>query len=179
MLPENQNRFRRAEGTELMLRMVAEAGFVRYSALKVLSYAVSAPTARNAETLVDAGGLKEVFPAFMGKGATHTKKTHGNDAAKDEEVRAVSIVASCMALLPHPQPPTLASGKLGDVSGAGSGVQRLRLLAKFKENAYEKVRRRAARSQANMHRALGRVPRLPATDTASAPCCNRCCRSTA
>lgn len=143
LVPDNQTRFRRAEGTELMIRMMAEASFARYGALKVLSYAVAAQSGRNCEALIDAGGLKEVFPAFMGKGTAHTRKLHGLDAAKDEEQRAISIVASCMDLLPFPSPSLLATGKLADPAfiGPGGGVHRLRVLAKFKEGGHEKIDR--------------------------------------
>jgi hypothetical protein len=47
--------------------MVHETGFVRFPALKTLSYALS-NNVRNAEAFVSAGGLKIAFPAFLGKG---------------------------------------------------------------------------------------------------------------
>ena len=46
--------------------MVHEARFARHGALRALSYAVN-NSASNAAALVDAGGLKAIFPAFMGK----------------------------------------------------------------------------------------------------------------
>ena len=67
LLPANQERFRAAEGFELMLRCVHESGFARFGALRTLSHAV-AGNAANCAAFVDAGGLKALFPAFMGKG---------------------------------------------------------------------------------------------------------------
>ena len=63
----NQERFRAAEGFELMLRCVHESGFSRFGALRALSHAV-AGNAVNCAAFVDAGGLKALFPSFMGKG---------------------------------------------------------------------------------------------------------------
>jgi hypothetical protein len=94
---------------------------------QILSYAVTA-SAANAAALVAAGGLKVVFPAFAGKGAAHTRKTHGADAVAEEEEHASSLVASLLALLPPASP-------------GPAGVPRLRLLGKFREDAHEKVGR--------------------------------------
>lgn len=133
---ENQGRFLAAEGFELMTRMVREAGYVRFGALKCISYAVSG-NIRCCEALVDVGGLKEVFPAFMGKGLAHTRKVHGADAAMSEEEHAVAIVSALLQLLPAP-----ARGvPLASLRGPGSGMHLMRVLHKFAENAHEKVDR--------------------------------------
>jgi hypothetical protein len=59
-----------------MLRVVHEAAFARHGALRVLSFAV-AHSPPNARRLVEAGGLKGVFPAFMGKGAWRGRESGG------------------------------------------------------------------------------------------------------
>ena len=89
MLPENLPRFIAAEGFELMQRMVAEAGFARFGALKTLSYASDSSV--GAQALVARGCLKSVFPAFMGLGLAHTKKVHGAAAVQSEEEYACAI----------------------------------------------------------------------------------------
>jgi beta-catenin-like protein 1 len=158
MLPYNQRRFENIEGFELMTKMISLAGFSRYGALKVISYAV-ADSPLNCARVVDCGGLKEVFPAFMGKGLAHTKKLHGGDAAKDELEHAVSIVSSCAALLPLPGQPlphhtALPSSSsrhaLFEQDGSASSstaptavakLQLLRFLSKFTEAHHEKIDR--------------------------------------
>lgn len=152
VLPANQSRFAAVEGIELMLRLVREAGHARYGALKVLAFAV-ADCPPNAAALVDAGGLKDVFPAFLGRGLAHTRKLHGGDAARDEEEQVIAIVAACAALLPLPGLP------LGAAAAEVAGMQFLRFVAKFSESRFEKLdrlvelrRERAAR----VHAALGR-----------------------
>ena len=114
-----------------MRRMIAEAGFSRFGALKTLSFACDSRT--GAEALVASGCLKGVFPAFMGTGLVHTKKLHGAAAAKSEEEYACSIVS---ALFRH-----LSRATAGSPVIAGAGLEYVRLLAKFFENRGEKVDR--------------------------------------
>lgn len=99
---------------------------------QALSYAV-AGNARNAAALVSAGGLKAVFPSFMGAGAAHTRRHHGDDGVAEEEEQTVALVASLVALLP----PT------GSGAGAApaAGEAWLRLLAKFREDGGAKLHR--------------------------------------
>jgi hypothetical protein len=162
MLPANQVRFLAVEGFDLMLRIMREGGFARYGALKVLSHAV-ADCGVNCGALVDAGGLKEVFPAFMGRGAAHTRKLHGGEAAREEGEHAVAIVAACAQLLPlpgrpFPPPPVVVGGDVGAraaatgtaaapsaaataTATATAGLQLLRLVGKFTEARHEKLDR--------------------------------------
>ena len=125
----NQGRFRAAEGFELMLRIVHENGFARFAALRTLAHALDGAGTRSCEAFVAAGGLKAVFPAFMGRGLAQTRREHGARAALQEEEYAVSAIASCLQALPPPAP-----GARG-VPAPGAGLERLRLLAKFKEEA--------------------------------------------
>jgi hypothetical protein len=92
-----------------------------------------AGNARNAAALVAAGGLKAVFPSFMGAGAAHTRRYHGEDGVAEEEEQVVALVASLVALLP----PT------GSGAGAApaAGEAWLRLLAKFREDGGAKLHR--------------------------------------
>lgn len=55
-----------AEGVELMWLMLANKRQSRYGALKLLDYATTRYSAP-CEKLVDLGGLKHLFGAFMGK----------------------------------------------------------------------------------------------------------------
>lgn len=71
------------------------------------------------ETFVDALGLKSLFTTFMGK---VSKKNKGVDVpAYEETSHTLSIVSSLFTNLPSESP------------------ARIRLLAKFVENNYEKV----------------------------------------
>ena len=66
LVPENQALFKASEGFELMVRMVREKRFTKHCAVKVLDYAVS-KNVDNCTALVEAEGLKVLFPSFMGK----------------------------------------------------------------------------------------------------------------
>lgn len=127
ILPENQARFRAFEGFELLLRCMRDTGFLRYPSLRACSYA-QAYSPANCRSFIEAGGLKELFPAFLGKGAAHTRKTHGPSAAAKETEYSLDILAGCMELLPP-------------AGSAGEGLLKLRLLAKFKEGEYQKLDR--------------------------------------
>lgn len=71
------------------------------------------------ETFVDALGLKSLFTTFMGKAS---KKSKSADAPASEETsHTLSIVSSLFTNL------------------ASESPARIRLLAKFVENSYEKV----------------------------------------
>lgn len=73
MLRENQNRFRAAEGFELMVRCVKERKFAAISAVKVINFAISG-NLENCERLIDAGGLKYLFPQLMGRNLPKVEK---------------------------------------------------------------------------------------------------------
>lgn len=97
-----------------------EKKLARSRAIKALDYAMSGPSGSTAcETFVDALGLKSLFTTFMGKAS---KKNKGIDALASEETsHTLSIVSSLFTNLPSESP------------------ARIRLLAKFVENNYEKI----------------------------------------
>lgn len=70
------------------------------TASQTLDHAV-ANNAANCQRLVDAGGLKYLFPAFMGKGAAKTAKLHGASEVKAVEEHVVAILASMLTWLPE------------------------------------------------------------------------------
>jgi len=82
------------------------------------------------------GGLREVFPAFMGSGTHHTKRLHGGSAARTEGERASAIIAELLMRLPPLSAHAVRPGAAG-----GSGVHRLRVVGKFREDGYAKVGR--------------------------------------
>jgi len=135
--PENKQLFLDSEGVDLMVLMMKyapvktlsvtppdldrrERKLARSRAIKALDYAMSGPSGSTAcETFVDALGLKSLFTTFMGK---PSKKNKGTDAPASEETsHTLSIVSSLFTNLSSESP------------------ARIRLLAKFVENSYEKV----------------------------------------
>jgi len=120
---QNKQRFLEAEGIELMLILVKEKIFSRKGAVKVLSYALSGDEGeQNANRFVEVLGLKTIFATFMKKGSKSMKKAYKeNYSDTEEEERILSIISS---LLQNVQ-----------------GESRLRLLAKFVEENYEKTDR--------------------------------------
>lgn len=135
--PENKKLFLDSEGVDLMVLMMKcvppdilltvppdlncrEKKLARSRAIKALDYAMSGPSGSTAcETFVDALGLKSLFTTFMGKGS---KKNKGIDVPATEETsHTLSIVSSLFTNLSSESP------------------ARIRLLAKFVENNYEKV----------------------------------------
>ncbi|KAF0686682.1 Aste57867_21524 [Aphanomyces stellatus] len=82
-----QDRFRSLQGFELMLRCVKENKFCTTSALRVVDHAIM-NHARNCERVIEIGGLKQLFPAFMGK----LKRKKKQEATQDEHL--VSILAT-------------------------------------------------------------------------------------
>jgi beta-catenin-like protein 1 len=66
MVPENRDRFRTAEGFELMIKCLKDRKFVSLSAVKVINFAI-AGNLKNCERLIEAGGLKYLFPLLMGR----------------------------------------------------------------------------------------------------------------
>lgn len=138
LVPENQARFRQSEGVDLLLRCLREkkGGFL--GAVKALDSALlnSVP---NCEKLVELGGLKAVFPLFMGRGwgGALKGKRQGERDALTEQV--ASIVASlCMLLMQVP-----GGGGEGGSSkrAAAREMCEARLLGKFVEGEGEKVDR--------------------------------------
>ena len=134
---ENKQLFLDSEGVDLMVLMMKyvltgfpstaspdfglrEKKLARSRAIKALDYAMSGPSGSTAcETFVDALGLKSLFTTFMGKAS---KKNKTIDAPASEETsHTLSIVSSLFTNLSSESP------------------ARIRLLAKFVENNYEKV----------------------------------------
>ncbi|KAL2259223.1 hypothetical protein VTK26DRAFT_7171 [Humicola hyalothermophila] len=109
--PEGKDKFVEAEGVELCLMMLKDAGkLVRPNALRLLDHAAGGPAAAAVcERIVEAGGLKTTFTMFMKK----------DDAQTTEHL--VGIFASMLRLLP------------------ADSAERIRTLAKFVEKEYEKT----------------------------------------
>ena len=85
-------------------------------------------------SLVRAGGLKSLIPAFMGLGLSHTRATHGASAASFEEEYCLSVLAALLWHLPMPHPRVAPFGE-------GAGIERLRLISKFSEDSGAKAQR--------------------------------------
>jgi hypothetical protein len=118
--------------------MSREKLLAKTRAIKVLSYAMQTEAgAANCEKFVEVLGLKTFFPAFMGKVSSqfHTvwyrakvqgegkKKKLGATSSFEDEEHLLGILVSLFTNLESDTPP------------------RIRLLAKFVENEYEKVER--------------------------------------
>ncbi|KAF9780181.1 Catenin-beta-like protein [Thelephora terrestris] len=120
--PENKKLFLDSEGVDLMVLMTKEKKLARSRAIKALDYAMSGPSGSTAcETFVDALGLKSLFSTFMGKVSKKSKGSDPSAAASEETSHTLSVVSSLFTNLPSESP------------------SRIRLLAKFVENNYEKV----------------------------------------
>ncbi|TPX16780.1 uncharacterized protein E0L32_012384 [Thyridium curvatum] len=113
-------RFVEAEGVELCLIMVKEGKSARPMALRLLDHAVSGPGAAEVcMRVVEAGGLKTLFTAFM---SGHKKKQQQQHEGQVVE-HLVGIFAWMLRLLP------------------ADSAERVRALAKFVEKEYEKTAR--------------------------------------
>lgn len=73
MVPSNQEAFRSAEGFDLLVRFLKERRFAAAPAVKAINFAISG-SLRNCEAFVDAGGLKYIFPMFMGRNMPKIEK---------------------------------------------------------------------------------------------------------
>ncbi|TMW66779.1 hypothetical protein Poli38472_014091 [Pythium oligandrum] len=90
---DGQDQFRRLEGLELMLRCMKDRKqYVFSGALRVLDHAVMNHP-RNCERIVEIGGLKTVFPVFMGK-----KSAKKKPAERAKEVENVTSVLASLCL---------------------------------------------------------------------------------
>ncbi len=90
---ENVNVFLETEGVELMLRCINERVHTGFCAMKILFFCVSGssePYKRAAETFVDAGGLKSLFPIFMNKKSSMPKPARCSDAGNLNLIRKYS-----------------------------------------------------------------------------------------
>ncbi|TDH72150.1 hypothetical protein CCR75_000775 [Bremia lactucae] len=129
LVSEAQTQFRYLEGLELLLRFMKDRKrFIFGEALRAMDHALMG-NKRNCERLIEIGGLRSVFSAFMGrlgkyKTGNSSKASKASDKAKEEE-NAASIVASMCAWVCEKAP--------------ADGYDRLH--AKFVENEMEKVDR--------------------------------------
>ncbi|KAI1795224.1 Catenin-beta-like protein [Ganoderma leucocontextum] len=118
--PEIKLQFLDSEGVDLMVLIMKDKMIARSLAIKVLDYAMSGPAGTAAcETFVDALGLKTLFSSFMGK-ANKKQKANAGHAASEDTAHTLGIVSSLLSNL------------------ASDSPARIRLLAKFVENSYEK-----------------------------------------
>lgn len=101
MTPETKDEFLDLEGIELMLMILRGSSsgdkkatpFAAIPALKCLDY-VTSGNKRACERFVDAGGLKSLFPAFMGRNVKTLRKTFGNEAVLEQQTRSSSLLCS-------------------------------------------------------------------------------------
>jgi len=114
--PELKKLFLDSEGVDLMVLMLKDKMQSRSRAIKVLDHAMSGPAGTTScETFVEALGLKNLFSTFMSK-ASKKNKTQTEDTS-----HTLGIVSSLFSNL------------------ASESPARIRLLAKFVENTYEKA----------------------------------------
>ncbi|KAJ7591031.1 Catenin-beta-like protein [Mycena floridula] len=111
--------FVEAEGIDLMLIMMKERAQARSRAIKTLDFAMSGSAASFvSEAFIEALGLKTLFTALMGK--SKKQKTTATPASEDTS-HILGILSSFFSNI------------------ASDSPERIRLLAKFVENSYEKV----------------------------------------
>ncbi|GBE79478.1 Beta-catenin-like protein 1 homolog [Sparassis crispa] len=119
--PEIKKQFLDCEGVDLMVLMMKDKMQSRSRSIKVLDYAMSGPSGTaSCETFVEALGLKTLFSTFMGK-PPKKHKGHAVAPASEDTSHSLGIISSLFTNLPSDSP------------------VRIRLLAKFVENGYEKV----------------------------------------
>lgn len=112
---ENQLRFAKAEGLELMIAILRKKKYAKHGAIKTIDFALQ-KCQGNCELFVDQGGLKVLFAIFM-------KRSKKKDRAfeKTTEEHVVSILQQLFLNL--------------------SDVRYFRLLRKFQESDMQKVER--------------------------------------
>ena len=139
LLAEHQERFREAEGLELMLRLIGKRGFLRRPAFQAIDFALQHNRA-NCLRFVEAGGLKALFPALMGHNhrrvrAGDTKRGDKGQKAKlssgEEKALEEQVISTLCSLSVHTA--------MGD--GAALGDHFRRLLSKFVEDDALKLER--------------------------------------
>ncbi|KZT74381.1 DUF1716-domain-containing protein [Daedalea quercina L-15889] len=118
--PEIKRLFLDSEGVDLMVLMMKEKMRAKSRSIKALDYAMSGSSGTAVcEVFVEALGLKTLFSTFMGK--TQKKKAPAAAPASEDASHTLGIVSSLLSNLPSDSP------------------ARIRLLAKFVENNYEKA----------------------------------------
>ena len=126
-LPSAQTRFLELQGMELMIKCMKEQRYAALCAVKVINYAIT-DNKKNAEKLIEVGGLKYIFPMFLGRGLPKimvmSKKKSLNSEQKEtlEEDIISTICQICMLL--H-------DSTAHDCS--------IRIISKFLENDHEKI----------------------------------------
>ncbi|KAI0068752.1 DUF1716-domain-containing protein [Artomyces pyxidatus] len=119
--PDIKELFLKSEGVDLMVLTMKDKMQARSRSVKTLDHAMSGQAGtETCEVFVEAGGLKHLFSAFMGKASKKQKGTVVPTATEDA-THVLGIVSSLLSNLPSDSP------------------ARIRLLAKFVENNYEKT----------------------------------------
>jgi len=121
---ENQNKFLSCEGFELLTRCLKEQQYAAGCTIHAINYAVLKNRAACAR-LVDAGGMKYIFPLLTGGGMKKALKRKGSGEKRNLEDSALSIVAQLVT--------QLGNSRVNDYQ--------VRLLHKLKERDHEKVDR--------------------------------------
>ncbi|KAI0035998.1 Catenin-beta-like protein [Vararia minispora EC-137] len=121
--PEIKELFLKSEGVDLMVLMMKEKMQSRSRCIKTLDHAMSSASGSEAcDVFIQASGLKHLFSALMGK---TSKKQKGSAAAQtpapEDTTHVLGILSSLFTNLPS------------------DSDARIRLLAKFVENNYEKT----------------------------------------
>lgn len=119
--PEVKSFFLASEGVDLMLLMMREKLQSKSRAIKTLDYAMSGAAGTViCANFVEVFGLKTLFAAFMGKGSKKSK-SNTSTATSEDTSHILGIISSLFSNTPSDSP------------------DRIRLLAKFVENNYEKA----------------------------------------
>ncbi|KAG1907134.1 armadillo-type protein [Suillus fuscotomentosus] len=119
--PEVKSFFLASEGVDLMLLMMREKLQSKSRAIKTLDYAMSSPAGTaTCANFIEVLGLKTLFATFMGKGSKKIK-SNAPAAASEDIPHILGIISSLFSNTPSDSP------------------DRIRLLAKFVENNYEKA----------------------------------------
>ncbi|TFK23271.1 DUF1716-domain-containing protein [Coprinopsis marcescibilis] len=119
--PSIKQSFLSAEGPDLMILMMKEKRQSKSRAIKTLDYAMSGPQGSPVSVaFVDALGLKTLFSAFLGKPSKKGKGSASLPVSEDIS-HILGIISSLLSNLDS------------------ESTHRIRLLAKFVENEFEKV----------------------------------------
>ena len=127
LISKNRELFLENEGFELMMKCLKEGAYAATCSLKTLSFAITSSTA-SCSRFVEVGGLKFLFPTFMGKSIAKnfSKKKGVKQELEQTAVSILSELSSCLVL--NPENESMRSILL-------------RLMSKFSENEQEKLER--------------------------------------
>jgi len=162
MHEENRQRFFELEGPSLLARVLKERRFAAGAALRALDFSLQWHSG-NALLFVEQGGLKVIFPPFMGRGLYKDKAAAGSggqsaDARRMAVEHSVGVVANlALALVQSPPSASPADGAVRPQAGSAQPSQRglkkeaverapqesaaSRLVKKFSEKNFEKLDR--------------------------------------